>query len=380
MIFLKQSHNLISLKRLFLISSLLVIFLNSCMNDDSIHNFKKLNTTQNSGVFIINEGNFTYSNASLSFYNPESKQNLNNIFYNTNTLPLGDIAQSMTIRDSLAYIVINNSGKIYIINKNTFKYVAKIVGLTSPRYIHFITDAKAYVSDLYSKSITIIDPLSHSIIGYINLNNHNDDYEQHNAEQMITYANKIYVNSWSYDNKILIINSNTDVIEDSITVGKQPNSMVLDKKNHLWVLSDGGFSGSSYGQENASLVQIDLSNNSILKTFTFDDIDASPSHLKTNMDKDSLFFIYGNWGTSLANAGVFTMSIETSFLPQQATIPQQNGIFYTLGLDKSTSELYISNAKDYSQNGEVYRFTSSGVAIDTFKVGINPGNFCFKSK
>ena len=361
------------------IVALLIIslLLSSCMDDDAIRDFEKLNTHQTSGLFIINEGNFTYSNASLSYYNPQSKTVLNNIFYKTNALPLGDIAQSMCIHDSLAYIVINNSGKIFIINKNTFKYVAKITGLSSPRYIHFVNDNKAYVSDLYSKSITIVDPSSNAITGSIDLNNHRADFEQHNSEQMIAYQNKVYVSCWSYDNKILVINSDSDTVEDSITVGKQPNSIVLDKNNRLWVLSDGGFSGSSYEQEKASLCQIDLSNHTILKRFEFDNIDASPSHLQTNGAKDSLFFIYGNWGTSLPNAGVFCMSINASDLPESPLIPQTTGIFYSLAVDKRQSNIYISNAKDYAQNGEIYRFTNTGFALDTFKVGINPGQFCF---
>ncbi len=354
--------------------------LNSCMDDDAIRDFAKLETVQASGVFIINEGNFMYSNASLSFYNSDSNIVLNDVFYNTNTLPLGDVAQSLTIHDSLAYVVVNNSGKIYIINKNNFKYVTKITGLGSPRYIYFVNDAKAYVSDLYAKKLTIIDPQINAIIGEIDLDNHHSDFEQHHAEKMISYDNKVYVACWSYDDKILVINSDNDEIIDSIKVGKQPNSMVLDKNNRLWVLSDGGFSGSSYGQENASLLQIDLSNNSVINTFEFSDIEASPSHLQINARGDSLFFIYGNWGTSLVNAGVFSMSIDDNQIPETAVIPQKNSLFYSLSFDKLKSEIYVSNAKDYSQNGEIYRFTSSGLAIDTFSVGINPGNFCFVKK
>ncbi len=361
---------------LFFLLSLSLLLLSSCMDDDAIRDFERLDTQRTAGIFVINEGNFMYSNASLSYYNPDSNTVLNDIFYNTNALPLGDVAQSMCIHDSLAYVVVNNSGKIYIINKNTFQYVGKITGLTSPRYIHFINDAKAYVSDLYAKKITIIDPLSQSIIGVIDLDNHNPNFEQHSSEQMVSYAHKVYVACWSYDDKILVINSDNDQITDSIKVGKQPNSMVLDKNHHLWVLSDGGFSGSSFGQEKASLSEIDLSTNSIVKTLIFENIDVSPSHLQINAKGDSLFYIYGSWG-SVSGAGVQCLSIDDDVLPSSSLIPQNSGIFYSLGLDKDNSELYISNAKDYSQAGEVYRFTTGGVAIDTFSVGINPGNFCF---
>ena len=347
------------------------------MDDDSLRDFVKLKTQEKTGVFIVKEGNFNNNNASLSFYQQKNKTILNNIFYNTNALPLGDIAQSINIQDSLAYIVVNNSGKIYIINKNTFQYSGKITGLSSPRYIHFINKNKAYVSDLYNKAITIIDPLSQNITGYIHLDNQEKNFYQHSTEQMLQIDNKVYVNCWSYDNKILIINTITDKLEDSITVGKQPNSMVIDQNYRLWVLSDGGFKGSSYGQEKASLSCINLQNLCIEKIYIFDDIDASPSHLQSNITKDSLFFIYSNWSGDLPKSGIWAMSIYDKKLPEEAFIPQKNALFYSLGFDKRTSELYVSDAKDFSQNGNIYRYTGKGICIDTFKVGINPTNFYF---
>lgn len=353
----------------FFVFITLSFVLSSCMDDDLI--VDSLNTYQKKGVFILSEGNFTYSNASLSYYNPAEKTVLNDVFYNTNSLPLGDVAQSMCIYDSLAYVLLNNSGKVYIINKNTFRYVDKITGLTSPRHMLFVNPAKAYISDLYSEAITIVDPLTNSIIGSVSTDNHQS------TEQMLLNNNKVYANCWSYDNTILVINTENDQVEDSIIVGKQPNSMIIDKTNHLWVLSDGGFPGSSYGQENASLSKIDLSNHQILQTYVFDDINASPTHLQSNASKDSLFYIYGNWGTSLSNSGVYAMSINDNSLPLVPIVKQTNRLFYALGIDPKSSEIYVSNAKDYTQNGEVYRFSSKGYELDTIEVGITPSFFYF---
>ena len=119
------------------------------------------------GLFITNEGNFQYGNATLSFYNPETMKVENEIFYRANAMKLGDVAQSMIIRDGIGWVVVNNSHVVFAIDINTFKEVGRITNLTSPRYIHFLSDEKAYITQIWDNRIFIVNPKKYQITGYI---------------------------------------------------------------------------------------------------------------------------------------------------------------------------------------------------------------------
>lgn len=343
----------------------------SCMKDYELWEAGGNEINQSSkGVFIVNEGNFMYNNASLSWYDIEKNEVYNDIFFSTNGLPLGDIASSMTIKDSLAYIVVNNSGKIIVINVNTFEYKGRISGLTSPRHMHFVSDDRAYVSDLYARSISIVDPISLEVTGTIDTRNKESAFHQHTTEEMISYGRFVFAACWSFDNKILVIDTGTDQVVDSIEVLIQPRSMVIDRFGKIWVLSDGGFEGSPYGYEAPGLIRIDAELRTVEKIWYFEPGDY-PGSLKLNGSRDTLYFI---------NKHVYrhpVLSEEEPVIIIESNYQAYDG-FYGLGIDPGSSEIYISDAIDYTQRGQVYRYSPRGVAIDTFKTGITPSAFCFR--
>ena len=142
------------------------------------------------GLFVINEGNFQYGNASLSFYNPVDNEVDNEVFFRANGMKLGDVAQSMTIHGDKGWIVVNNSHVIFAIDTKTFKETGRIENLTSPRYIHFVSDTKAYVTQLWDNKIFIVDPRRYEIIGYINVPEM--DMQTGSTEYMVQVGRYVY--------------------------------------------------------------------------------------------------------------------------------------------------------------------------------------------
>ena len=318
------------------------------------------------GLFITNEGMFQYGNATLSYYDPETKQVANEVFYRANAMKLGDVAQSMTIRDGVGWIVVNNSHVIFAIDINTFREVGRITNLSSPRYIHFVSDEKAYVTQIWDNRIFIVNPKRYEITGYIECPNMT--MESGSTEQMVQYGKYVFVNCWSYQNRILKIDTETDRVVDELVVGIQPTSLVMDKNYKLWTITDGGYEGSPYGYEAPSLYCIDAAKFEIEKQFKFK-LGDSPSEVQINGEGDKLFWI---------NDDIWAMDVGADRIPVRPFLKYRDTKYYGLTVNPRNGDVYVADAIDYQQQGIIYRYRADGEPVDEFYVGVTPGAFCWK--
>lgn len=338
----------------------LVLLISAC-SDDKLP-VKPVSDKLGNGFFVVNQGNFTLANSSLSFFDTDSAKMTNQLFFRANNVPLGDVAQSMVITGDLGYIVVNNSGIVYIINTHDATFAGKISGLQSPRYICFVSPDKAYISDLQLPALHIINPQNLQKTGMLQTGK--------SVEQMVLANDKVFALNWSnyyttgQNNTMLVIDPVLDEVIDSLVLAKEPNSMVLDKDGFLWVLCSGGF----MNEENAALFRINTETIEIEKRLDFQETGSAPFGLTIDGTGKKLFFI---------NKNIYRLEISEVELPTEPFVEADLHNFYSLGVDHSTGQVIVSDAKNYIVDGQILRYTADGTVIDSVKAGVIPGQIVF---
>lgn len=303
------------------------------------------------GVLVINEGNFQQGNASVDFIGDPVQQS---VFATVNERPLGDVAQSFTRVGERGYIVVNNSGKIEVVRLPGLESECTISGLGSPRYMTVVGNNKAYVSDLYCDCIHVLDLGGCQKTGTIPTGGW--------TEQMYVQDTLAYVTQTGTD-QLLLIHVQTDVLLDSMEVGREPNSLVRDRDGKLWVLGSGGLQ-----ETQAQLVRVNMTDRTVEARFTFADLAASPEELHISPAGNVLYY--------LDQGKLWSMAIADTTLPASPFVPAGSNNFYGLGVDPS-GDIWVSDAGDFVQQGRVFRYSSTGNLEGSWPVGVIPGAFAF---
>lgn len=307
------------------------------------------------GVLIINEGNYGWGNASLSYYSKSRDTIFHELFRHANNERLGDVFQSILLDGDHAWLIVNNSGKIECIDIENFERVGSIHGLVSPRHMILAGQNKAYVSDLYGNHIRIINTSTRDITGEIAVTGW--------TESMIFYEGKIMV-AGVQSGFLYAIDPVTDQLIDSLAVPPGPNSMVVDAWNNLWVLAG----GDPLIKSRPVLYKISDDGFKIDREIPLPGDNISYSRL-TICPLGEKLYVLGDHVYSLKTN-------DASALPE-VFIPSEGRMLYGLNTDPDNGDIYVSDAIDYVQPGMMFRYNSEGVFQSAWRTGLITGGFAF---
>jgi len=249
--------------------------------------------------------------------------------------------------------VVNNSGKVVVLDKQNLELVASWTGMNSPRYAQLVSSTQAYVSDLYADGIHVWNPSNTGYVDFIPTSGWTEKMVWHQATSQVLVTQPD-------PGKLLLLDPSTNSISDSLTLTKGAGEIVVDDNDHVWVLCSGG-----YQTEIPALYHFDETLTPV-DTFAFTTINESPGALQ--YANDQLYFLNGD---------IYAMEVTASQLPSSSLVAAGSRLFYGMGVS-GQGEIYVSDAVDYVQDGIVYVYNPQGTETASFEVGVIPGFFFFE--
>lgn len=353
------------LTRLFLLA-LSISLLASCSNDDNDNNDDGPKGAYEDGIFILNEGN-DISGGSVSFINEDLNTNtfVKDVYGPTNGNDyIGKYLQNIFFDNDKAYIISGGTNVINVVNRYTFKLVAKIeTGLIKPRY-GVVKDGKAYVTNAntyWSKT----NPVGNTddFVAVINLSTNKVESTiplDGTANRIELTNNKLYITEPYNSDKLVIINPSTNKIETKVTIGLGGDSMET-KDGTLYIIR------TPYG-DRSEIAKVKLSDNTITKITFPESLDGAK-----NLD------IYNNKIYYTANTAVYAIDYTATTASTTPVFEYSSTSEYgkMYGFAVKNDKIYVSDGGDFASNSKAYIYNLNGTLIKELTVGLGPNGFYF---
>ena len=328
-----------------------LLFTTSCRTDDPIDEPQPKGAYEN-GIFLSNEGNFGSPTATVSFISNDLS--VENKIYSANNggAVLGDVLQNIGVNGDNAYLILNNSNKIEIVNRYTFKKVATVSDQVSqPRYIAFAGN-NFYVTNRSgsSKFVNVYNSTTNAFVKKIDLTS--------SGERIVEASGKIFVQNASFGsgNKITIINPTSNTVEKEVTV---PNGNI--KKT----ISTGGNVYTIASTSTDSYIYKLSPTGAISSTITLTGI-ANGNNLE--IDGTKFFFSSGS--------KVYSMDLGSTVIPTTPVLMLTDNSWSALyGFSVIDGKIYISNANGFTADSTVEIYSTAGTLLKTVTAGRGTNGF-----
>lgn len=317
------------------------------------------------GCYILNEGPFQTGTGTIDFRNTDTKEVLDDIYgAGNNGAALGNIVQSMLVSGDKAFVVVNNANKIVVVEDTTFKAVTEITGFDLPRYILKISDNEALVTEWGSAggngSLKLLDLNTYQVKKTIEVGK--------GPERMCLVGDSVFVaNSGGFDrdSTVMIYNIASQSIVSTITVGDNPVSVYPDDSGDVWTLCKGYTDWSVPANSTSGKLAVIRNQHVIFQL----DVPNGSSNLVYDNARDAFYFTDGS---------TIYKRFEYELGAEPLATFMTGGTYYALGVESGTGDLFVSDPKDYTSNGQISIYNNLGELQESFAAGVIPGYFYFR--
>lgn len=327
-----------------------LLFNISCSNDDEVIT---PTTSYENGIFITNEGNFGTPNADVTFVTGNLSLKQDNIYSANNGSNLGDVLQTIAFNGGKAYLVLNNSNKVKVVDRYTFKSAGEITEqINQPRYMAVANDNLYVTNDKYGgdKYVSIYKASDLSFVKKITFTDA--------AERVVQAGGNIFVQhaSYGFGNKISYITTSNNEVQSVITLPNGNINKTISNNNNVYAIAAGTTDSYIYQISSAG---------AIVKTTTLTGI-ANATNLE--IDGNKFYFTSGN--------KVYAMDMTATTVPATPLFTVTDNSYSTLyGFNVINGRIFTSDANGFTQDSKITVYNTSGSVISTFTAGKGANGF-----
>jgi Domain of unknown function (DUF5074) len=312
------------------------------------------------GVYILNEGNFGRGNSTLSYYDLQTHTIYDDVFFAVNGKMLGDVGNALFLRGDRCYIVVNNSNKIEVIDPMTNVNTGTItIGAgRSPRQMAFLDDSTALVTNLYDGSVIVAHLRRLTTGTRVPVGPNPDGIAIADGKAFVANS------GLGAGRSISIIDIQTLAVTKTMEIGDNPVAVAVTPGGMVYVVCAGFYGSGSIPDDStpAKVIVIDPRTTGVVDSVTI------PGHAYT--------IAVGGTGRAYIPSSDSVMVVDTQTHRIAGTFVR--GAFYAVGIEESSGDVYLSDAKNFTQPGDVIIYASDGQLKSQFTAGVIPGSFAFK--
>ncbi|SKB71222.1 hypothetical protein SAMN05660477_00738 [Soonwooa buanensis] len=325
-----------------------LLFVTACKDDNDI--IVEHGAYEN-GVLISAEGALNSNQGEVSFMTSDLSKFSENIYSAVNGQKLGDVLQTVGTKDDKAYLVVNNSNKIEVVNRYSFKKLATIsTEVNQPRDIAF-SDNYIYVTNdkyLGDKYVAVYNASDFSFIKKISFSDA--------AQDIAVIGGKAFVQNASYGfgKNLSVINTMTNNLDTTVSVPKGDIQKTIAYNNRVYTVTSDGVDSYIYTIDATA---------AIANTLTLTGI---PYATNLVIDNDNYYFS--------SNNKVYTMPLSSNS-PKLLFAASESPYGTLYGFNVIDGKIFTSNAGDFASPSEITVYSITGSKLKTFNGGIGVSGF-----
>ncbi len=312
------------------------------------------------GLYVLNEGAFGQSNAELTFYSFDDGMASQNVFSAANPgKTLGDVANHMIIENQIAFVVVNNSRKLEMFHTGDNRSLGTVAFSGSPRQIAIVDSMKAYVTNMDS---TV------SVVNLSSMQVEKDIVVGLFPEAVLVVGGKAYVavGGFGSGTYVSVVDVALDAVVKRIPTRDGPSYLVEGTDNRVYISCTGSFDYANPANDtDGAIMVIDPATDALVDSIVVQ------GHLgKIAAGQDGSIYAIG--------PGTFTGGPIWRFSTGPLSVADPNfipGTYYAIGANQGNGDIYVGDAKGFSERGIVAIYSSSGQLQVQFSAGTGPTCF-----